>query len=234
MRKQLNSAKDFLRGFGTFNYAERRGIAILISLIIIVEAVNAFLPFEKRLHEDDLQAFQHEFEIFQAALSMPDTIAEKKTYWTKKKTKANPNRSFQSGTATVKPPMVIEINTADSAALVSLRGVGPVFAGRILKYRGLLGGYFQVEQMLEVYGMDTLRYEQIKDHIKADPGRINKIEVNVAEFKTLLRHPYLDYETVKDIINYRKTAGPILNSDSLRKIIAYDPMFNKVKYYIKY
>jgi DNA uptake protein ComE-like DNA-binding protein len=234
MRKHFTSIKEHLKEFSTFNYAERRGIAILVGLIVIVEAVNAFLPVNNELSEGDLQAFQQEFEDFQAALNRPDTIPEKKPYWNKKTNKANPNHSYQPATAAVKPPMVIEINTADSAALVRLRGIGPVFANRILKYRGLLGGYVKAEQLLEVYGMDTIRYKLIENHIQADTGEIIKIAVNEADFKTILRHPYLDYETVKDILNYRKSVGPILNPDSLRKIIAYDPIFEKVRHYIAY
>jgi DNA uptake protein ComE-like DNA-binding protein len=234
MQKWITSFKEHLKGFSTFNYAERRGIAILISLILMVEVFNAFFVFSLDIHNDGLHQFQHEFDAFQAAIAQADTLAEKKKIYPEPRQKKYPNRYSQTGTAAVKPPMVIEINTADSAMLVRLRGIGPVFADRILKYRGLLGGYVNPIQLLEVYGMDSSRYHQIEDKIRVDPASIQKIAVNRAEFKQLLRHPYLDYETVKDIFNYRQRSGPILNADSLRKVIAYDPMFEKISPYILY
>jgi len=40
-----------------------------------------------------------------------------------------------------KPPTIIDINTADSAQLDEIKGVGGTFANRILKYRERLGGF---------------------------------------------------------------------------------------------
>ena len=51
------------------------------------------------------------------------------------------------------PPVVVEINTADSAELMRLNGIGASFSRRIVKYRNLLGGFISKEQLLEVYGM---------------------------------------------------------------------------------
>ena len=36
----------------------------------------------------------------------------------------------------------IHLNTADSVQLLPLPGIGPVFAGRIIRYRNLLDGYY--------------------------------------------------------------------------------------------
>lgn len=234
MRKWYTLILEHLKGFSSFNYAERRGIAVLILLILIVEVVNALFSVSAEFQEDDLHDFQQEFMKFQAALLQPDTLHPQKNTTNDKRRNAKPKRLYQSRTATAKPPMVIEINTADSAALTRLPGIGPVFAGRILKYRGLLGGYYKPEQLLEVYGMDTTRFKLFRDYIRTDKASIQKIAVNQAEFRQLLRHPYLDYETVKDIFNYRQGSGPVLNADSLKKIIAYDPMFEKIKAYIVY
>ena len=48
----------------------------------------------------------------------------------------------------------LELNSADSAALVALRGIGPLTAGRIVRYRERLGGYACVEQLQEIEGYD--------------------------------------------------------------------------------
>ncbi|MDT8392446.1 MAG: helix-hairpin-helix domain-containing protein [Bacteroidales bacterium] len=236
MRKIIQAIKEQFKSFTSFNYAERRGIVVLIMLILIVEAGNAYLPAIHEYDKTDLSAFEEELRLFEEALSQPDTLekVKKKKFTYTKTSSVYPNRFNKSGTAAAKPPMIVEINTADTAKLVRLYGIGPVFADRILKYRGLLGGFYASEQLLEVYGMDSVRYDQMRAYISIDTSAIDRIPVNKAEFKHLLRHPYLDYETVKQIVNYIKYTGPILNADTLRKVIAYDPVFEKVKHYINY
>ena len=44
----------------------------------------------------------------------------------------------------------VELNTADSAMLDAVRGIGPYYAKKILRYRELLGGYYSVEQLKEI------------------------------------------------------------------------------------
>jgi hypothetical protein len=82
--------------------------------------------------------------------------------------------------------------------------------------------------------MDSIRYAGINEHVYTDTSRIKKISVNEAEFKALLKHPYLDYETVKLICNYREYTRPITCRDTLRSVIAFDPMYEKVVHYIEY
>ena len=229
------SIKENIKGYFTFNYAERRGIMVLIMLIMVVESVNALLPEFIKRESIDMTAFEEEIVKFEAMLNQPDTVKKLPAYEKAPISKQYPKQyTYNKKAFAERPPLMIEINTADSAQLVKLYGIGPSFAGRILKYRGMLGGFFSIEQLLEVYGMDSVRYTGIQKNVKADASKIIRINVNEAEFKALLRHPYLDYETVKLICNYREYSGPITCSDTLRKVIAYDPMYEKVKPYIEY
>ena len=102
----------------------------------------------------------------------------------------------------------VEINRADSSELTNLYGIGPVYASRIVKFRNLLGGFYKPEQLLEVYGMDSVRYKGFIGDIIIDTTAIVKINLNTAGFRDLLRHPYLDYEEVRSIINFRDYHGP--------------------------
>jgi len=103
---------------------------------------------------------------------------------------------------------VIELNSADSTDLLSLYGIGKVFSRRIIKYRSLLGGYYAPEQLLEVYGMDSLRYMGFCNRISVDTNLITKINLTTVGFRELLRHPYVKYEMVKSYVNYRDRNGP--------------------------
>jgi DNA uptake protein ComE-like DNA-binding protein len=234
MRRIIVPVKEQVKAYLTFNHAERRGIVVLVVLIMMSEAVNAFLPAFIHREEVDTAEFDAEVARFMEALSAPDTLTRNKPK-TSKQNFTYPDRPrYEKKARPELPPVMIEINTADSAQLLTLRGIGPVFAGRILRYRGMLGGFFSKEQLLEVYGMDSARYEGIAGNISVDTAGIMKMNVNEAAFRDLLRHPYFDYETVRSIVNYRDHRGPVTCPDTLRKIIGYDPMFEQCRYYIEY
>lgn len=99
---------------------------------------------------------------------------------------------------------VIELNSATKEQLMSINGIGEKFSDRILKYRQLLGGYVKKTQLLEVYGLKQENYNQIAKNIKINQKAIVKIDINNANFKELLKHPYLEYKDVKAIVDYRK------------------------------
>ena len=112
-------------------------------------------------------------------------------------------------------PKLLELNDADSVALIALYGIGPVYAKRIIKYRNLLGGFFCKEQLYEVYGMDSSRYTGFQRMIYVDSLKIKKVNMGVVGFKELLRHPYIDYELVKSFIRYRDQNGPPAQVDDI-------------------
>ncbi|MDR0814186.1 MAG: helix-hairpin-helix domain-containing protein [Bacteroidales bacterium] len=114
-------------------------------------------------------------------------------------------------------PVVIELNSADSALLTQLRGVGPVFASRIVKYRNRVGGFANVEQLNEVYGIDSALVAQLTPQLMADSGLIRKIPVNKAVFKDLVSHPYLNEQQARGILYYRKIQTGIKSVDELVK-----------------
>ena len=99
------------------------------------------------------------------------------------------------------------LNSSDSTQLVQIRGIGPFYASAIIKYRERLGGYVDVNQLLELYKMDTVKYERMKKHLFVDTISLTRININTAEFKTILKHPYIDYETTKFIVNKRRELG---------------------------
>ncbi len=103
----------------------------------------------------------------------------------------------------------VDLNLADSVKLLQLKGVGSVFAQRIVKYRTSLGGFVSKDQLLEIYGMDSTRVKQFYNSAFLTAVDVKLKYVNHDEFKVLLRHPYLDYEQVKSIVNFREAVGPI-------------------------
>ncbi len=145
---------------------------------------------------------------------------------------ASPASSSFYQTQYPKKSLSFELNTADSLDLVQLYNIGPVIARRILKYRSLLGGYVRREQLREVYGIDSARYNDIAPHLTVDPSRITPIDINTADIDRLKRHPYLDYYQAKAIIRLREERGayagvrdilniPIIDSETFTRIEPY-------------
>lgn len=107
----------------------------------------------------------------------------------------------------VREVLVLDLNACDSLDLQQIRGIGKVRAARIYKYGKRLGGYVNVEQLKEVYGIDNELFEQIKVHFKVGKTDIRKININSDEIKQLTAHPYIDFQLAKALIRFRKDYG---------------------------
>ena len=132
----------------------------------------------------------------------------------------------------LKPGTTVEINGADSAKLTEVRGIGPSFAMRIIRYRDRLGGFYHKEQLLEVFGVDTAKYNEIDKQLTIDPTKVTRLKINTISMPSLQQFPYLNYKQVNAIIQYRAQHGnynsitdlanvAILTSEVLRKIEPY-------------
>ncbi len=60
---------------------------------------------------------------------------------------------------------VIDLNTADQAALETIPGVGPVTASAILAYRDEIGGFEAIDQLLEVTGIGPATLESMRPYV---------------------------------------------------------------------
>ena len=114
---------------------------------------------------------------------------------------------------------IVDLNTVDSTTLVELPQIGPYTASRIVEFREKLGGFIDKEQLRDVKGMDDARFAAIQPYINLGAVEIRKVDVNRADFKTLVHHPYLNYEQVKRIFNQREKRGMIKNWEQLESLL---------------
>jgi len=139
--------------------------------------------------------------------------------------------SVPEKTSTKKIIKVIELNTADSVSLLPLPGIGGGYAKRILKYRSLLGGYYHIDQLKEVYGFTDSLFQAVKTYVKVDAFLVTKIDLNTEDFKKLNAHPYVSYEETKAIFNYRRKNGTIKTVEQVKEIVG-EETFKKIEPYL--
>lgn len=117
---------------------------------------------------------------------------------------------------------IVEINTADSIVLKGLRGIGSVLANRIIGYRELIGGFVNKQQLLEVYGIDSILFASIERHIILDTSFVSKLNINELSKQELSSHPYLNYNIANSIVSYREQHGKFRNIPDLLDIYVID------------
>lgn len=112
----------------------------------------------------------------------------------------------------------IDLNSADTLLLQRVPGIGPVFARRIFKYREMLGGYYAVEQLQEVYGMDREHYDQIAPFFAIRTA----VRPFIVTQDSIPYHPYLQWRHKKALRDLLRKGAPI-NWEKLMK----SPAFSK-------
>jgi len=130
---------------------------------------------------------------------------------------------------------LIELNSADSLLLLTVRGIGPAFASRIIRFRDRLGGFYKLEQLKEVYGIDSLKFSQLQVQLSLNAGLVQKIDLNTAGFEQFRKHPYLTYKQMNAIIQYRKQHGNYHSIEDLRKVaILNEEIIRKIEAYFAF
>lgn len=112
-----------------------------------------------------------------------------------------------------------DINKATQQDFETVSGIGEVLATRIIKYRNKLQGYSLPSQLYEVWGLSKeTANEVLETFIIKDKPIIEKVNVNTATFKEVLKNPYIDYELCKKIFEYRDEVAELQDISELRNI----------------
>ena len=211
-------SRRLYREFYLLPRGEQRALVLLSLLLILSMIFRVTVHYLPDREPEGLKEFEQEAMKIRANLARADSVQQASDDSVRR------IRDFRTGPAVSYPysgrgeigSQPVDINRADSADLIPLPGIGPVFAGRIIKYRNLLGGFVSMNQLLEVYGMPEETLDMIRESILVDTSAIFKLQLNSLTFRELLRHPYLDYEQVKALVNYRDFKGNIQSINELK------------------
>ncbi|MDP2188019.1 MAG: helix-hairpin-helix domain-containing protein [Sphingobacteriaceae bacterium] len=128
----------------------------------------------------------------------------------------------------------IALNQADSLSLLEVPGIGPAFAGRIIRYRERLGGFSQLQQLREVYGIDSVRYEALAPLFQLETTSLKPLYLNQAEELQLAGHPYIGKVLARRLVAYRQQHGPFKKPEDLLRIHGLDTLrFQKLLPYLQ-
>lgn len=128
---------------------------------------------------------------------------------------------------------VIDINLADTTALIALPGIGSKLAARIINFRDKLGGFYSIAQVGETFGLPDSAFQKIKQYLKLENISIRKININKATVDELKAHPYIKYSIANPLIAYRNQHGPFAKVEDIKKLMAVtDEIYNKISPYL--
>ncbi|MDR2497984.1 MAG: helix-hairpin-helix domain-containing protein [Tannerellaceae bacterium] len=98
----------------------------------------------------------------------------------------------------------VEINTADTTSLKMIPGIASFYAKMIADLRDRMGGFYSVEQLMEVYKMNAERYDALKDWFYVDSAFIAPLFVNYLPMDSLAKHPYVSSAQALAICSLRR------------------------------
>lgn len=207
------SWKDYLY----FQKGDRIAIIILLISIIVFGGIYFLSIPDQSTKTEPLSKLEEDFLHFQAELT--DIVkSDSSNQYKNKHSTSHHNKVEYPYSSKLKTGETIEINEADTSLLKRIPGIGTSYANRIVKYRNLLGGYSSIEQLKEVWGMDNELFDKIISYISIE-AKVQRLQINSIDFKALIKHPYINHEQAKVIIDIRERKGKI---ESIRRLALLD------------
>ena len=116
-----------------------------------------------------------------------------------------------------------DINKADTLQLMRVEGIGTKRSQRIVNYRNALGGFISMDQIQEVFGLDSVVVHKLLDatFIAEDFEQVT-MNINTSDEKRLAAHPYLSNAAARSIVAYRFQHGDFKTIGDLRNIHVLD------------
>lgn len=129
-----------------------------------------------------------------------------------------------------------DLNKADSLQLLQWKGIGPVLASRIVRFRNKLGGFVEKEQLYEVYGLDSILAKKLLALAFIDADfQPERIRINEASVEELATHPYISHAQARRLLEYKNQHGPFRSLSDLLNIHTLGPNFaKKIAPYIRF
>lgn len=223
--------KEQIKVFLSFSKKERRGIYLLSVIAMLLWILPVFFSKENP-PEELLKITPIQLSQAKKLLSIKrDSFTHQRKYRTFYPTVIKQDQqhfpreySFnEAKRATPEPqrkPVLINLNEADSAMLEALPGIGERLSARIVKYRNRLGGFHEIAQLKEVYGLQDSVLNVLASRVFVPPNAaLTKLDVNKCSYADFRRHPYMGHVFAKSLVAFRQTHGEIKTVEDLYQLV---------------
>ena len=127
----------------------------------------------------------------------------------------------------------IELNSANAYELLYVPIIDSITAINIIKYRSMLGGFYNKEQLKEVQNLDTVLYDKMISYLSLNNENIRKFDINYATIDQLKKHPYIRFALAKALVLYRETHGTFKSVADIKKcVLVNEELFRKFAPYL--
>lgn len=110
------------------------------------------------------------------------------------------------------PTLCISINSATVVDFERIKGIGQVLSKRVINYRDYLGGFVSIDQLKQVYGIDSsIIVDNIKN-FKVDLENVDQININTSSFNFMVAKPYISKKAAKNLLIMRANKKLDFNS----------------------
>lgn len=186
-----------------------------------VEEIDRLHVFRaKNKYVNSSEEFQQVTKISDSLLDRISPYFKFPDWVSKRKKKKREKRTFNHQVEKEKTLVSTnDINLATLTDFLAVDGVDEELSERIIKYRTKLQGFSFTDQIYEVWGMERSTGEKLLEtfNVISSP-KIEKININTATFKEVLRLPYIDYELCVKIFDYRDEVAELQSIEELKNI----------------
>ncbi len=133
-----------------------------------------------------------------------------------------------------KKDTIIELNSADTALLQVIRGIGKYTAVKIVRYRNQLGGYYSTEQLREIEQTEKIEWDSVIPHFILNTDSVKRIRVNYASIDALQRHPYISFTQAKALYTQRRRQIRLTSIGELKSLPFTDSEIEKIEPYLDF
>lgn len=217
------------KDFFYFSRSERRGVIVLVVLIVAVCTYTWFMPARDAGEIKDDPDFEKEYEAFITSIQEIEPAPKA----------GSKKPAFQKRMVILAP---FDPNTADSTTFLDL-GLPPWMAGNILRYRAKGGQFRRPEDFRKIYGLTEDQYATLSPYISIPDKPQTKdtvrllvhkeahdtlpyfkypmgtvINLNRADTTELKKIPGIGSAIARRIVGYRKQLGGFYKIEQLEDI----------------
>ncbi|HKK89644.1 MAG TPA: helix-hairpin-helix domain-containing protein [Saprospiraceae bacterium] len=125
----------------------------------------------------------------------------------------------------------IDVNSATAADWEELKGIGPYYARKIIRYREKLGGFVTVDQIKETWDLPPELIDNNREFLDVQ-SPVQRIDLATTDYKMLIQHPYLNKKHTKLLLKLQ--GKKIAVDEEIMRDIFSEEEWKKAKHYLSW